>query len=315
VPGEQAAILTREHWQAVDAILGDPGRKPPKGVRTLLGGLATCQCGNVVNGSVNHRRDRVYNCQYSTRAARPGPHVALRAGAVDEYVTEVVLAVLSDESVEDLVTPPPHVDTAGLRAEAAAIRANLKEMGGDRALGLITRTQLLEGTERGTARLAEIAAGLAETTGAGALVPFTRGQAAADVWADLDLSRRREVIRALGTVTLHPAGRGARGYDIGPLVRIESTAGEDLAGQLTAVLFWPLWSARITATESWTSSTARSPDTSQATAGSPAASRTSTRATTAATTTPTGSASPTNSTLRGCASSTCSRWTSAPSTR
>ena len=58
---------------------GRPGRKPPRGVRTLLGGLATCQCGNVVNGSINHRRDHVYNCQYSTRAGRPGPHVAVRA--------------------------------------------------------------------------------------------------------------------------------------------------------------------------------------------------------------------------------------------
>ena len=49
------------------------------------------------------------------------------------------------------------------------------------------------------------------------------------MWDGLDLSRRREVIRALGTVTLHPAGRGARGYDIGPLVRIESLAGKNLA--------------------------------------------------------------------------------------
>ena len=158
----------------------DKTRKPPRGVRTLLGGLATCQCGNVVNGSMNHRRDHVYNCQYSTRAGRPGPHVAVRAAQVDRWVQEAVLEALSRPELADLVTPPPHVDTAGLRAEAAAIRGNLAEMGADRALGLISRSQMLEATERGNARLAEIAAELAETAGAGALAPFTRGQAARD---------------------------------------------------------------------------------------------------------------------------------------
>ena len=87
---------------------------------------------------------------------------------------------------------------------------------------------MLAATERGNARLAEIAAELAEAAGKGALVPFTRGEAAADVWAGLDLSRRREVIRALATVTLFPAGRGARGFDARK-VRIESPAGKNLA--------------------------------------------------------------------------------------
>ena len=48
------------------------------------------------------------------------------------------------------------------------------------------------------------------------------------MWDGLDLSRRREVIRALATVTLLPAGRGARESDARN-VRIESLTGEDLA--------------------------------------------------------------------------------------
>ena len=227
--GEQAAIVEEETWRAVDALLRDSARKPPRGVRTLLGGLATCPCGNVVNGSMNHRRDHVYNCQYSTRAGRPGPHVAVRAEPVDEYVERVVLAVLGSGELADLVSPPPHVDTIGLRAERAAIRANLEELGADRALGRISRAQMLRGTEAGDARLAEIAAELATAAGSGALAPFARGQAAQDVWDGLDLSRRREVIRALATVTLLPAGRGAREFDAAK-VRIESPAGRNLAG-------------------------------------------------------------------------------------
>ena len=228
VTGEQAAILDEPAWRAVAALLADPARKPPRGVRSLLGGLAVCACGNIVNATVNHRRDRVYNCQYSTRAGRPGPHVAVRAEAVEEYVERVVLAVLSSDELADLVSPPPHVDTAGLRAEAAVIRENLDQMAADAAVHGYSRSMLAAAAQRGNARLAEIAAELAEAAGAGALAPFARGQAAEQVWAGLDLSRRREVIRALGTVTLLPAGRGARGFDARK-VRIESLAGKNLA--------------------------------------------------------------------------------------
>jgi DNA invertase Pin-like site-specific DNA recombinase len=212
--GEWKPILPEETWRAVNGLLADPSRKPPKGVRSLLGGLAACRCGNVVEHGTNHRSQAVYRCRPATRGKRPGPHVAVRAEIVDDWVTAAVLEALSRSELADLVTPPPHVDTAGLRAQAAAIRANLDEMGADRALGLVSRSQMLAATERGNARLAEIAAELAESAGAGALAPFARGQAAQAVWDGLDLSRRREVIRALTPVILHPAGRGARFYEV-----------------------------------------------------------------------------------------------------
>ena len=230
VTGRWDAILGEPQWRAVDALLADPGRKPPKGVRTLLGGLAVCPCGNVVEGGTNQRGDHVYRCRPATRGDRPGPHVAVRAEPVDEYVQWRVVGKLASNDVADLVKPPPHVDTAGLRSEAAAIRANLAEMGADRALGLISRSQMLEGTERGNARLAAIGAELAEAAGAGALAPFVgAGVTATTKWDGLDLSRRREVIRALWTVTLLPAGRGAREFDARKVL-IKSVAGENLAG-------------------------------------------------------------------------------------
>jgi DNA invertase Pin-like site-specific DNA recombinase len=222
-------ILPEETWRAVDALLADPARKPPRGVRTLLGGLAACACGNVVSGSVNHLGQHVYRCQPSTRGGRPGPHVAVRAEPVDEWLTGAVVEALSRPDLADVVTPPPHADTTGLRAEAAAIRRNLDELGADRALGLVSRSQMLAATGRGNARLAAIAAELAEAAGAGALVPFTRGEAAAGVWKSLDLSRRREVIRTLTPVILHPAGRGARSYDLGAKMDMPGLRGREPA--------------------------------------------------------------------------------------
>jgi DNA invertase Pin-like site-specific DNA recombinase len=211
--GRWEAILPEATWRAVEALLADPARKPPRGVRTLLGGLAACACGNVVTGSVNHLGQHVYRCQPSSRAGRPGPHVAVQAGPVDEFTERVVVDVLSSPDVADLVTPPPHADTAGLRREARTIRENMDQIAADESVGLATRSQRIAATQRGNARLAEIAAELAAAAGKSALAPFTDPDAVAgEVWDGLDLSRKREVIRTLTTVTLHPAGRGARSY-------------------------------------------------------------------------------------------------------
>ncbi len=219
VTGRWDAILDEPQWRAVDALLADPGRKPPKGVRSLLGGLAECPCGNVVEHGTSHRRQAVYRCRPATRGGRPGPHVAVRAEQVDDEVESAVVAALSD-GLADLVTPPPDVDTTGLRAEAAAIRRNLDEMAADAAEHGYSRSMLAAAAKRGNARLDAIAAELAETVGGGALARFTRGETAARVWDGLDLSSRREVIRALTPVILEPAGRGARSYDTATKVQM-----------------------------------------------------------------------------------------------
>lgn len=210
--GNWTPVISEPTWRAVAALLDDPARKPPKGVRTLLGGLALCACGNVIAGSTN-RFGHVYRCQPSSRVGRPGPHVAVAAGQVDEYVEAVIVERLSRPDVADLITPPKHVDTAALRTESASIRKNLDELAADRAVGLVSRAQMLAATERANARLAAIGAELAQSAGQSALTPFMRGEKASAVWAGLDDSRKRAVIATLCTITLHPAGRGARGYD------------------------------------------------------------------------------------------------------
>ena len=126
------------------------------------------------------------------------------------------------------MTPPPHADTAGLRAEAPR-SAEPRRARRRRALGLVSRSQMIAATERGNARLAEIAAELAAAAGKSALAPFTDPEAVAgQVWDGLDLSRRREVIRTLARSRCTqrdaaPAARRTR------KVRIESPAGTDLA--------------------------------------------------------------------------------------
>jgi site-specific DNA recombinase len=210
-PGDWQPVLAEETWRAVRALLDDPARKPPRGVRTLLGGLARCQCGNVITGTRSYQGNAVYRCNPATRGDRPGPHTTVRAEPVTRHVESVISGVLAEHAA-DLVTPQ-RPDLAPLRTEAAAIRANLDEMAADRALGLMSRSQMIAATQRGNARLDAIAAQLAEAASESVLAPFAAAQNARAVWDGLDLPRQRRVIAALCTVTLHPAGQGARTFN------------------------------------------------------------------------------------------------------
>jgi site-specific DNA recombinase len=97
-----------------------------------------------------------------------------------------------------------------LREEAAAIRANLEEMASDRALGKITRAQMLKATEAGNARLAAIGAELDNAARENVLAPLVAAENVAATWAELDLSIKRAAIKTLMTITLRSPGKGAR---------------------------------------------------------------------------------------------------------
>jgi hypothetical protein len=210
-PGDWQPVLAEETWRAVRALLDDPARKPPRGVRTLLGGLAACRCGNVITGTRSYQGNAVYRCNPATRGDRPGPHATVRAEPVTAHVEAVLTGVLAEHAAA-LVTPK-RPDLAPLRTEAAAIRANLDEMAADRVLGLMSRSQMIAATQRGNARLDAIAAQLAEAASESVLAPFAATQNARAVWEGLDLPRQRAVLAALCTVTLHPAGQGSRTFN------------------------------------------------------------------------------------------------------
>jgi site-specific DNA recombinase len=210
--GAWQPLVTEETWRAVRAILEDPGRKPPRGVRTLLGGLARCPCGNVVTGMPSHTGHHIYRCAPPGRDhAFTGGHVARRAAPVEDFVERPVIARLSRPDAADLlVQRESGPDVAGLREEATAIRASLEEMAADRALGLITRTQMIAATARGNTRLAEIENELAEAARENVLAPLVAAHSAAAAWEDLDLARKRAVIKTLMSIALRSPGRGTR---------------------------------------------------------------------------------------------------------
>ena len=99
--------------------------------------------------------------------------MARKAAEVDEFIEKLAAGRLSRADAADLVAMQEGgPDVAGLREEAAAIRRNLEEMAADRALGLITRPQLLAATERANFRLDEIGAELEHAAQENVLAPL-----------------------------------------------------------------------------------------------------------------------------------------------
>ena len=212
-PGDWEPLVAEETWRAVRGILQDPARKPPRGVRTLLGGLALCPCGNVVTGMPSHTGHHIYRCTPATRnRAYHGGHVARQAGPVEEFIEKLVVARLSRADAADLVTvEEAGVDVAALREEAAAIRG---ESGGDgrptgRWAGSPGRrcSRPPRRARPGWRRSALSWTGAAREN---VLAPLVAAENAAAVWEGLDISRKRSVIKTLMTVTLYSPGRGAR---------------------------------------------------------------------------------------------------------
>jgi site-specific DNA recombinase len=210
--GAWEPLVGEETWRAVRGILEDPARKPARGVRTLLGGLAGCPCGNVVTGMPSHTGHHIYRCSPpGRRSAFTGGHVARQAVPVEVFIERMVIARLSrPDAAELMAAPDSGVDVAGLRAEAAAIRRNLEEMAVDRVLNRITGAQMIAATEEGNNRLAGIGDELAEAARESVLAPLIAAENAAEVWESLDLSRKRAVIKTLMSVTLLSPGKGAR---------------------------------------------------------------------------------------------------------
>lgn len=216
-PAQWPAIVARDRWEAMVAVLTDPRRKTTTGnrVRWLGSGLYVCGvCGlpslrvsTAGGGSRSStRRPPAYRCR------EPGAgHVVRAAAPLDELVVGTLLARLARPDARDLLTPPaPAVDVTALRADADVLRTRLDGLAVKYADGAITASQLQAGTDRLRARLTAVEGAVADAVVPSPLDGIVSTPDPAAVWSELDLPRRRGILDALLTVTVLPAPRGRR---------------------------------------------------------------------------------------------------------
>jgi site-specific DNA recombinase len=206
---EWPAIVDELLWQAVRALVADERRRTTTGNarRWLGGGLYLCGiCGEPLRattaGTGGRGRGHIaaYRCEH-------GAHVVRRCEPLDEFVEAVAVERLSRQDAAELGRPPATADTSSLHVERLAIQARLEELVDRFAAGQITGQQMERGSTTLRAQLDDLDRQLAAAAGTSVLDGVT-GPAVVEVWATLDLSRRRAIIDTLMTVTVNRARRG-----------------------------------------------------------------------------------------------------------
>jgi DNA invertase Pin-like site-specific DNA recombinase len=212
--GSWKPIVAEETWRALAALLTDPARTTntgPRGVTTLLGGLARCACGANCYGGRSSHGHAIYRCERLSGGG--GGHVARRAEPIDTYVADVVIERLSRPDAAELLVDRDRPDVDALRTEANALRARLESVAAEFAEGELTTAQLRVINEKIGTKLAAIESRMAEAGRLSVLGPLVRAEDVRGVWESLDLDRRRAVIVTLLGIVVHPAGRGRREFD------------------------------------------------------------------------------------------------------
>ena len=223
--GDYPPIISQEKWAAVKEILTNPDRKMPRGAVTLLGGLATCACGNRIKAGTRKNKLRsngipygIYRCDTATVNGRPGPHACVQSQHIDRYVQDVLLETLSREP--ELFARETHDhDIPKLRAEAKAASDGLTQLAGDAAMSIIPRKVYLDAAERISKRIAEIDAMVAEAGRQDALALLLSADDIEAEWAGFDVSIKRAVIGSVcSRIILKSPGCGCRNPDLSKLV-------------------------------------------------------------------------------------------------
>ncbi len=203
-------------WRAAVAVITDPSRKTSPGFATrwLLSSIAFCgTCGATVN-SAGAARTRVDGARPTVYRCRTRQHVARDAEPVDQLVSELVVARLSQSDAAGLLVDDNVVDSEALRGDAQTLRSRLDTLAVEFADGVLTAAQLRIATERLKAKLQSVEAQQAHVGRTPLLADLVNAKDVQAAWEALPFDRKRAVINTLMTITIHPEPvRGARHFN------------------------------------------------------------------------------------------------------
>lgn len=212
--GNWHPLVPEDTWRAVEALLSAPERTTNHRRTTarlhLLGGLALCGiCDDGTTVKTTYAGGRGNQASYRTYACRKSKHISRRADHIDDYVTAVLLAWAGTPEAAAGLVQDAAPDVAAMRQEAATLNLRLDQLAEDFADGTVSREQMRAGSERLRRRLADVEQAMSAVTAKSALGPLV-GADPAQVWAGMNLDRRRQALDLAFTVTLLPRGHGGR---------------------------------------------------------------------------------------------------------
>lgn len=214
--GKWPAILDETTWRAVVSILSSRTKgkqERGRGPRWLGSGIYICGvCGNrrlkVTNAS---RGRKIYRCAHREVEDVQRTHVTREALGLDAYVEGLLIDYLSKPGrIDKLLARDDTDDTTRLRVELADIEAQKDAMAEAFGNGDIDLGQLTAATKAFNERVQRLTDQIAAAGIRSPLEPLAHGDIR-ELWADLTLDQRREILRTVVDITIKPTGYRRRG--------------------------------------------------------------------------------------------------------
>ncbi|MGW0454890.1 recombinase family protein [Gordonia sputi] len=197
--GQWEPIVDRDDQLAVEAILSDPARRNNVSFERKYQGTQVYRCG------VCGKRVQVHRAGERVSYACLDRHVRRNQGALDEYISAIVVGHLSSQRVEVVSRP----DTSAMSTRRDGLRVRLDELAALFASGVIDASQLARGTGDLRAELEKVERQIAE---ARQVNPLDGESDLGAAWERLSPDARGKVIDAIVTVTIMPAPRGQKRF-------------------------------------------------------------------------------------------------------
>lgn len=209
-------VVDEARWRACVAVLTDPQRRSTTSTtRAWQGsGIYRCWCGAAMkmgsSGTTRPQRAKGVTSRPAYRCSADVKHGSRDARSLDQYVTDLAIERLSRPDAAELLLPRPRLaPVEDFAAQANALRAKLDSIAADYAADAITRAQMLKMTADTRARLEAVEAKSAARATTSVLASLPLGTPdIAEQWDGWHLDKRRAIIDALMTVTVHRARRG-----------------------------------------------------------------------------------------------------------
>ncbi|HME46671.1 recombinase family protein [Mycobacterium sp.] len=210
--GKWTAVVDKDTYEGVAAILSDPERVVCTTWERTYMGVGTYRCGRCGGTMKTHyQKDKKSRSVRRTYVCKAAGHLGRQADALDDHVANVILERLSNA---ELIIKPPTVDIPALQDRRAALQARK-----DKLLSMFKR-EIIDGQdyEDGAAdlkaKIGVIDGRLAEakrTSPAAAMV--ASGEDLRAQWEQMSASIRSQVIDELAVVTILPSPCGRKCFD------------------------------------------------------------------------------------------------------
>jgi DNA invertase Pin-like site-specific DNA recombinase len=213
-------IVPLDLFRQCEAILTSPERPQQSEAKFkyLLSGIAKCYCGRFMTGFGAEGHRRSYRCKVHQEGGKYTPGHANRAMApLDDYVLRMAAAWLDRPDFKAAIIADAQLladkETPAESSDMAELLSRKNSLARMFAQGLISESQLIEGSREVEQKMDSIKDAAAATIGSRVMANFVFAEDAGEMLMQVDTDMQREFLRSAFNIILRPSGAYRGSFD------------------------------------------------------------------------------------------------------